>query len=170
MDSGVVLNWLVHYSTHTVVVFRHRTTVRPLKPASQLVNYKFRSLKNVDWSSFQADVLSSELYTNPADNVDEFAENLDTVITEILDRHCPLQERRKYVSTRRDNRWLSKDAVDAKRKRRQLERRWRSTRDVNDHVAYRKSCRVANKSIVTSRSNLLMDRIRQDTNSRQRPT
>jgi len=76
----------------------------------------FRLLINVDRSSSHADVLSSELYTTPADNVDEFADKLDTVITDILDRHCPLPERRKQVSTRRDNRWLSKDHVDAKGK------------------------------------------------------
>jgi len=87
-----------------------------LKPVRQLVDYKFRSLKNVNWSSFQADELSSELYNTPTDNVDEFADKLDTVIIEILDRHCPLQERRKHVSTRRDNRWLSKEGCRQCRK------------------------------------------------------
>jgi len=85
------------------------------------------------------------LYTSPTDNVDKFADKLDTVITEILNRHCSLQERRK-------------DAVDAKRKRCELERRWRSTLELNDYVAYRKSCRFANKSIVASRSNFYNDR------------
>ena len=51
-----------------------------------------------------------------------------------------------------------------KRKRRELERRWRSTRDVNGYVAFWKSCRVANKSIATSRSNFYNERIRTATN------
>jgi hypothetical protein len=120
-----------HASDHDIVTW---TVSSRLKVASQLVNYKFRSLKNVDWSSFQADVLSSELYNNPADNVDDCADKLDTVITEIFDRHCTLQEWRKYVPTRRDNRWLSKDAVDAKRKRRELERHPRVMLTTTSHT------------------------------------
>jgi len=50
-------------------------------------------------------MLSSELHTTPSDNIDEFSDKLDIVITEILNRHCPLQEWRKHVSTRHDNRW-----------------------------------------------------------------
>jgi hypothetical protein len=61
-----------------------------LKPARQLVRHKFCSLRGFNWKNFQADVLSSELYTDPANNVDDFADQLDTVITEIMDRHCPL--------------------------------------------------------------------------------
>jgi len=119
-----------HASAHDIVTW---SMASRLKPVRQLVDYKFRSLKNVDWSSFQADVLGSELYATPIDNIDEFADKLDTVITEILDRHCPLQERRKHVSIRCDNYWLSKDAVDGKTKRRELERSWRSTLEVNDY-------------------------------------
>jgi hypothetical protein len=154
--SSVAVQPSHHASDHDIVTWMLSTR---LKPARQLVKHKFRSLRGVNWTSFQADVLSSELYTAPANNVDDFADQLDTVITEIMDRHCPLQERRKFASTRRDNRWLSTDAVNAKRKRRKLERRWRTTRDVNDYVAYRKSCRVANRTIVASRGNFYNDRI-----------
>jgi len=87
------------------------------------IEYEFQSLKKVNWASFQADVLHSELYTDTANTTDEFADQLDTVISKILDHHCPLQRRKRFASTRRDNRWLSPEAVDAKRQRRRLERR-----------------------------------------------
>jgi len=136
-----------HVSDHDLVTW---TLSSRTKPARQLVSYKFRLLKNVDWNSFQADLRLSELHTKPAKSVDEFADQLDAITTSILDRHCPLQERKRFASTRRDNRWLSADAVDAKRQRRRLERQWKSTNKDEDYVAYRKSCRHANKLIVAS--------------------
>ena len=85
---------------------------------------------------------------------------LDATVTNILDIHCPLQSRCKLVSNRRENRWLSTDAVAAKRRRRRLERKWRSSHDHDDYVAYRRECRVANKAIVQSRHDFYSRRIR----------
>ena len=129
-------------SDHDIVTWKLSTRT---KPPRQLISFRFRSMKNVDWASLQADLQCCELHTNPANTADGFAEQLDTVVTRILDLHCPLQERRRFASTRRDNRWLSSDAVAAKRERRRLERQWRSTRNVDHYTAYRKSCRRANK-------------------------
>src|SRR5208282_3820408 len=145
-----------HVSDHDLVTWTLSTKT---KPTRRLVSYKFHSLKNVDWASFQADVLRSELHTDPASTADEFADQLDAVITNILDRHCPLHERKRFVSTRRDSRWQSPEAVEAKRQRRQLERRWQSSHKTEDYVSYRKSCRIANKVIVASRGRFYNDRI-----------
>ena len=41
--------------------------------------------------------------------------------------------------------------MDAKRRRRQLERRWLRTRDEKDRVAYRRACRSANATINEAR-------------------
>ena len=78
---------------------RHRLSTRT-KPPRQLISFRFRSMKNVDWASLQADLQCCELHTNPANTADGFAEQLDTVVTRILDLHCPLQERRRFASTR----------------------------------------------------------------------
>ena len=47
-------------------------------------------MKNVDWASLQADLQCCELHTNPTNTADGFAEQLDTVVTRLLDFHCPL--------------------------------------------------------------------------------
>ena len=80
--SNVAVQPPHHASDHDIVMWTLSTR---LKPTRQLVKCKFRSLKNVDWTSFQADVSSSELYASSANNVDEFADQLDTVITDIMD-------------------------------------------------------------------------------------
>ena len=51
------------------------------------------------------------------DATDGFAEQLDAGGVNALDKHCPLQLRKRFMSARRDNRWLSTAAVDAKRQR-----------------------------------------------------
>ena len=106
------------------------------------------------------DVRCSELFTSPACTANEFADQLDNIVVNILDRYCPIQERSKFASNRRDGRCLSDDAVDAKRIRRQLERKWKSTRKEADYTAYRKACRTSNKLIVSSRQEFYRKRIR----------
>src|SRR5258706_354219 len=123
------------------------------------MTYSFRNLKAVDWTLFAEDVQRSSLFSSPATTADEFADQLDTTVTSILDRFCPIQFRRKFASCRRDSRWLSTGAVDAKRNRRRLERKWKSSRSVHDYVSYRRACRSANKSIVDSRKQFYKERI-----------
>jgi len=69
-----------------------------------------------------------------------------------LDKHCPLQTRRKIAPTRQVNRWLSDRAIEAKRARQRLERRWKCKGNNNTYVAYRRACRVANKELIKARN------------------
>ena len=57
------------------------------------------------------------------------------------------------------SRWLSQEAVAAKRDRRRLERRWLATGDDDDRIAYRRACRSANKIINESRSRYYNNRL-----------
>jgi hypothetical protein len=130
-----------------------------IKSPRQVIDYRFRNLRSVDWFRFQCDVRESTLFTDPASTPDAFADQLDSVVSEILNHHCPLQLRRKFAARNRDSRWLSTQAVEAKRTRRGLERKWRSTKCEVDYVAYRKACRSANKAIIDSRTDFYKERI-----------
>jgi hypothetical protein len=109
-------------------------------------------VKNVNWQQFRSDVYSSKLFTAPENTADGFADQMDAVVTRILDKHCPVQTRSKLTPTRRENRWMSQEAVDAKRQRRRLEREWLTSKRTESYTAYRKACRHANKAIIDSRS------------------
>src|SRR5208282_4613989 len=143
---------------------RPRTSDRSLftadRPLRQVQSYRFRNFNKIDLDRFKDDIRCSELILAPACTAEEFADQLDSTITRILDVHCPLQSRCKLVPNRRENRWLSTDAVAAKRSRRRLERKWRSSHSQDDYVAYRRECRVANKAIVQSRHEFYSRRIR----------
>ena len=144
-------------SDHDLVTWSWANRVRPLR---RTMTYRFRNLKSVDWTQFRDDVRRSELYTSPADTANEFADQLDNTASTILDRHCPIQVRRKFAPHHRDGRWLSPEAVEAKRVRRRLERKWKSSHSNDDYTAYRKACRIANKSIISSRQDFYRQRIR----------
>jgi Reverse transcriptase (RNA-dependent DNA polymerase)/Endonuclease-reverse transcriptase len=122
------------------------------------VTYKFRSLKKIDFEKFRIDMKNSALFTSPAESAEQFAEQLDSVTTAVLDRHCPLQTRTKFSSLRRDNHWLSTEAVNAKRERRRLERKWKTHHEANDRIKYRAACRSANEAIMKSRRQMYAER------------
>ena len=131
----------------------------------RFITYCFRNLKSVDWSLFKDDVQRSALFSSPAGTANDFAIQLDETVATILDRHCPIQERSKFESKRRDSRWLSADAMEAKRNRRRLERKWKSSRSNADFIEYRKACRTANKSIISSRTDFYRQRIHEAGNN-----
>ena len=64
--------------------------------------------------------------------------------------------------------FLSPAAKTAKRKRRRLERTWKSTGLESDRIAYRKSCRETNRLINDSRRDFMRDQISEETDPKLR--
>ena len=65
-------------------------------------------------------------------------------------------------------RWLSDEAVEAKRERRRLEKRWSSSKSDSDRIAYRLACRRANKLINESRKDYFRSQLSSSENCRER--
>jgi thiamine phosphate synthase YjbQ (UPF0047 family) len=88
----------------------------------------------------------------------EYAVQLRDDLIAAMDKLAPL----KQVTKRRSqysNNWLSKDAIDARRNRRRLERRYRHTKLDQDRVEYRSACHVTNKLINRSRREFINKRL-----------
>jgi len=96
-------------------------------------------------------LLNSELYSDPSEDPDIFVDQLERTVIKILDELAPLRIG-KRPNSRKSARWLSPEAVNAKKHRRRLERRWKSTGAECDRIDYRKACRHANKLINESRN------------------
>jgi len=146
-----------HYiSDHDLVTFS-------LSSKSQIkrttTTYSFRKLANMDVQAFRDDLTDFELFTSPVDTADELAEQIDQVTSAILDKHCSLQTRTKLTPTKPDNRWLTPEALAAKRLRCRLERRWKKHQRESDRQAYRKACRSANRAITESRTKFYCERV-----------
>ena len=58
------------------------------KPPATSVTQTFCKLKNINIESFQNDILNSTLYTSLAGNVNDFVDQYDYVLKEILDTHA----------------------------------------------------------------------------------
>ena len=143
-------------SDHDLVSWQFSVKCRPPR---QFLTFCSSNLKRLDLRQFQTDVKQPDLYLAPVTTTDEFADQLDTVITNIMYKHCPLQTRRKIAPIRQVNRWLSDRAIEVKRARRRLERRWKSKRNNNTYAAYRRACRVANKELIKARNEFYSNHI-----------
>ena len=124
----------------------------------QAVAYTYRDIKNVDIVDFNSRLRSSPLFSNPATAPDEYVAQLKSTVTAILDQVAPTR-RGQRPGGRQGARWLSADAVAAKRNRRRLERRWKKSGSERDRVDYRTACRQTNLLINASRNQHHCDRI-----------
>ena len=84
---------------------------------------KYRNFKAIDTEKFKEDVRNSELGNLRKDmSVDDAVKLYDTVLTEIMDKHCPVIKK-KIKKTPMP--WLDLELRILRRKRRAAERAWR---------------------------------------------
>ena len=124
--------------------------VSVVMPQRRAIQTEFRPIKNLDVAQFQQLLWQSSLFTSPASTVDDFTEQIESDVVATLDKFAPLRSRRRRPP-KPITRWLSQEAIDAKRLRRQLERKWKRSGSESDRLSYRRSCRRANKLINVSR-------------------
>ena len=145
--KGVSVNDGGRLSDHQLIVAKlasHRS--------KQNVRYQCRNLKAVDPISFERELRNSSLFSCPESTVDGFTEQLQRVVITVLDALAPVRCRLRRPPNP-TSKWLSTEAVAAKRERRRLVRRWLSSRNESDRQRYRRACRSANKVINDSRKN-----------------
>jgi hypothetical protein len=90
--------------------------------------HNFRKL-NTDL--FRSKLLMKDVHLNPKKSANEFATQLRDVVLAVLDESAP----QKLITGRHvqhADSWLSREAGDARRMRRQLERRYRRTQSEQD--------------------------------------
>ena len=120
--------------------------------------YHYRNIKSIDLELFEQSILSSSLFSSPDPTVDGYANQMETELTSILDKVAPLKTGHR-TGPRKAKNWLSPEAVDAKKRRRRLERRWKASNSEPDRLAYRAACSSANKLITTSFAASNLERI-----------
>ena len=120
------------------------------RPVSCYQRFASRNMKTVVPDVFVAKLSVRLACMIPADDVNTYADQLDHDITSVVDHLAPTRMKTRHCG-KCSGRWLSDEAVLAKRQQRRLEARWRRTKLETDRVAYRKACRTANTHIVNSR-------------------
>jgi exonuclease III len=169
-DSGLVRDVRVidcsEVSDHCLITARLQSRRPPPPPPLQVT---CRDLRRINLVDFEAALRRSALFTDPANTADSFAAQMQTVITEQLNKFAPLKTVCKRVQ-KASAKWLSAEAVAAKRERRRLERIWTRSRTESDRKAYRAACRRANALINSSRGDYIRKELDSCEDSRQRWT
>ena len=107
-------------SDHYVITFN----VIMSKPKAIKRHIRSRDLKNMNHNDFSSDVKST-LPLSDSDDVETLTSQLNTRLSDTLDKHAPLKAR--TLSCRRPAPWRNIAVVEAKQDRRRAERKWRST-------------------------------------------
>ena len=89
-------------------------------------------------------------FASPATTVDSFTDQMVNIVTDELDKVAPLK-RCALRQLKPIWKWLSDEAIAAKRERRRFEGKWKSTRGESDRIKNRRACRRANRIINESR-------------------
>src|SRR6218665_1842396 len=112
-------------------------------------------------------LIDSELFTAPANNANDFAEQIKTAVSMTLDKLAPIQTCNRRPS-KNITRWLSPEASQAKKERRRLERKWKRSGLEEDRQCCRRHCRFTNKLINESRSSYFHSQLESAKNPRDR--
>ena len=115
-------------------------------------------MKTIDRVVFGDLFRTQPVVRSPSPDINEYVDQLDRSVLTVLDVLAPLKTVTKR-GRRPSSRWLSEAAVDAKRTRRRLERRWNGSGCEADRVAYRKACRRVNLEITRSRQSFTQQRL-----------
>ena len=138
-SSSTVITHLSHHesyqSDHKSFTFKFFPNIRPTTQRSTI---QYRSYNTIDVDNFKSDILTSPLYTNPASNASDLADQFSSTLKSILDIHAPI--RSKTVVQRLHTLWINPEILQAKRERSRLERCWRRWKSPFDRMKFRAQC------------------------------
>jgi Reverse transcriptase (RNA-dependent DNA polymerase)/Endonuclease/Exonuclease/phosphatase family len=125
----------------------------PSSSRSTRITKQIRNIKSIDTTLFSQDILSSDLYTNPATTLASYAKQFSSTLTELLDKYAPL----KTVScqSRTHKPFITTEILAEKSKRSRLEtiyRRNKASYNCDIHKAnFKQQARKVAKLITSAR-------------------
>ena len=133
-------------------------TINCEKPKTIKVSCTVRNVKGIDSTSFTND-LSASLGDLDFDegSVNEMLGKFDSSILNVLDSHAPSVQRTRSIRPRPP--WFDEEISDARRKRRQRERKWLKSKNVIDHDAYVEQNKATTKLIQRAKENYYQEQL-----------
>ena len=116
-----------------------------------------RKYRSIDLTNFSYDLSSSPLLQSPKESLDELVCQYDSVIKKVVNKHAPLVS--KTVVIRPYMPWYDTTILQAKRNRRQLERKWRHTKLPSDRVRFKGQRETVNKLIDQAKADYYRQKI-----------
>ena len=126
-------------SDHKAVCF-NLSLRKPVNERSTVVS---RKLKGFDFDAFNEIIISTGLSDGGVSHcIELLAKKYDVLLCKALDKLAP--KRTRTIVIRPNAPWYNEEIATQKRKRRRLERKWRSTSLEIDRVNYLEQCNVVN--------------------------
>ena len=121
-----------------------------VKPHPHRRTVNFRKFREIDVKSFKQCIQKNSKLQEVELPLDALIANYSGSLKGIIDRQAPLLNR--TITLRPHAHWYSDELRDAKHKRRQLERRWRSTKLEVHHQVCRDYCVVVNRVLCSTKT------------------
>ena len=117
-----------HFATFGVLNFEMP------KPQSKIISY--RQYHKINIETFKNDIRSSELILTQATSASALASQFDKVLSELIDKHAPLKNRK---CPKPKCEWFNLNVLTAKQTKRRLERAWKTSKTAHNRSRYRKA-------------------------------
>ncbi len=144
-------------SDHSVINFCLNLT----KPPRRKKVIVCRKIKRINLNSLNSDIIESNLMSDTSDCF--LVKNYEHVLGSLLDKHAPMK--RRTITIRPKAPWYNANITAAKRFRRQLERKWRSSKSLSDRAAFANQCKVGNNLIYESKQLYYNDLIEENSSN-----
>ena len=129
------------------------------KPGIEKKEVTFRKLNQIDFDKFNSDLCEEFKGFDHLCDINNLTASYNSTLRELLDKHAP--ERTKVIALRNKHQGFSLDIRTKKKKRRQLERRWRRSKSAFDREEFVKQKEKVKKMLEDSNtefySNLVME-------------
>ena len=165
-DDGHTLDLLITRSSSTVITHLsqhesyqsdHKSFTFKFFPhirtTTERTTIQYRSYNTIDVDNFKNDILASPLYTKPASNASDLADQFSSTLRSILDIHAPIKT--KTVVQRPHTPWINPEILQAKRERSRLERCCRRWKSPFDRKKFRAQCNSVRSLISKAKSSFL---------------
>ena len=139
-------------SDHKFVIVK----INMQRPTLPMKKIKYRMWKNFDLEKFKTDITNSELTLNMPVDVDSATSQYHTVLSKLLEKHAPLQER--VITMRAKAPWYNSEIHEAKPFRRKLEHKWLKTKLEIDYDLFNQQCMAVNSLILDSKITFYNDK------------
>ena len=111
----------------------------------------YRKLRSVDIDLLRSDLNGTSLIANDTNlDISSLIENYESTLSELLKTHAP--EKRRIITLRPHAPWYNDSINVEKKKRRRLERQWRTTRLCIHRELYVSQCTLVNQMIKDAKS------------------
>lgn len=133
------------------------------KPHPERKRTSFRKLRDVNHNALEADMrecieaLSEERYDRAISDVQELTDHYDSCLRELLNKHAPEKEVILTVKARAP--WYNTDIAEAKKRKRQAEKTWKSTKLTVNWDAYKQCRNELNCLIVETRKDFYKEKV-----------